>query len=140
MAVGAYTVGILTVDHQVPFWIAFAAGGRRDRGAGLLRRHPVAAAEGPLLLDLHAVRGYIMFLLIEKWESLTHGHGGHHGHPGAHGHRAAQFGTPLSQYYLVLAFLVLGLWSWRASCARCWAAPSWRCATATSWPRRWAST
>jgi branched-chain amino acid transport system permease protein len=27
MAVGAYTVGILTVDHQVPFWIAFAAAG-----------------------------------------------------------------------------------------------------------------
>ena len=24
MAVGAYTVGILTVDYQVPFWIAFA--------------------------------------------------------------------------------------------------------------------
>jgi branched-subunit amino acid ABC-type transport system permease component len=27
MAVGAYTVGILTVDHQVPFWIAFALAG-----------------------------------------------------------------------------------------------------------------
>ncbi|HZH05958.1 MAG TPA: hypothetical protein VEY69_04720, partial [Lautropia sp.] len=27
MAVGAYTVGILTVDHQVPFWIAFALSG-----------------------------------------------------------------------------------------------------------------
>lgn len=27
MAVGAYTVGILTVDYQVPFWIAFALSG-----------------------------------------------------------------------------------------------------------------
>src|SRR5207245_2572315 len=27
MAVGAYTVGILTVDHQVPFWIAFVLAG-----------------------------------------------------------------------------------------------------------------
>lgn len=27
MAVGAYTVGILTVDHQVPFWLAFIASG-----------------------------------------------------------------------------------------------------------------
>ena len=27
MAVGAYTVGILTVDHQVPFWLAFALSG-----------------------------------------------------------------------------------------------------------------
>jgi hypothetical protein len=57
MAVGAYTVGILTVDHQVPFWIAFAAGGRDCRRARLLRRPGVAAPEGPLLLDLHAVRG-----------------------------------------------------------------------------------
>jgi branched-chain amino acid transport system permease protein len=27
MAVGAYTVGILTVDHQVPFWWAFPLSG-----------------------------------------------------------------------------------------------------------------
>src|SRR5690349_13631316 len=27
MAVGAYTVGILTVDYQVPFWIAFVLSG-----------------------------------------------------------------------------------------------------------------
>ena len=32
MAVGAYTVGILTVDHQVPFWIAFALSRRGGRG------------------------------------------------------------------------------------------------------------
>jgi hypothetical protein len=32
------------------------AGRPRDCAAGLLRRHPVAAVEGPLLLDLHAVR------------------------------------------------------------------------------------
>jgi branched-chain amino acid transport system permease protein len=31
MAVGAYTVGILTVDHQVPFWLAFPLSGVAPR-------------------------------------------------------------------------------------------------------------
>ncbi|RZI65644.1 MAG: branched-chain amino acid ABC transporter permease, partial [Variovorax sp.] len=53
---------------------------------------------------------YIMFLLIEKWESLTHGPVGIMGIPAPTGIGPLQFGTPLSQYYLVLAFLVLGIW------------------------------
>jgi hypothetical protein len=51
-----------------------------------------------------------MFLLIEKWESLTHGPVGIMGIPAPTGIGPLQFGTPLSQYYLVLAFLALGLW------------------------------
>ena len=110
MAVGAYTVGILTVDHGVPFWIAFALAG------------VVAAAIGffvglvSLRLKTHFFSiftlcvGYIMFLLIEKWESLTHGTVGIMGIPSPPSIGPIDFSEPRAQYYLVLFFLAVSLW------------------------------
>jgi len=110
MAVGAYTVGILTVDHGMPFWAAFALAG------------PVAAALGffvgivSLRLKTHFFSiftlcvGYIMYLLIEKWESLTHGTVGIVGIPAPESFAGLDFSEPRVQYYLVLLFLVAGLW------------------------------
>jgi branched-chain amino acid transport system permease protein len=110
MAVGAYTVGILTVDHGVPFWIAFALSG------------VVAAAIGffvgivSLRLKTHFFSiftlcvGYIMFLLIEKWESLTHGTVGIMGIPSPPPIGPIDFSEPRAQYYLVLFFLAASLW------------------------------
>lgn len=110
MAVGAYTVGILTVDHNVPFWIAFALAG------------VVAAAIGffvglvSLRLKTHFFSiftlcvGYIMFLLIEKWESLTHGTVGIMGIPSPPPIGPIDFSEPRAQYYLVLFFLAASLW------------------------------
>jgi branched-chain amino acid transport system permease protein len=110
MAVGAYTVGILTVDYGVPFWVAFALSG------------VVAAAIGffvglvSLRLKTHFFSiftlcvGYIMFLLIEKWESLTHGTVGIMGIPSPPSIGPIDFSEPRAQYYLVLFFLVASLW------------------------------
>lgn len=110
MAVGAYTVGILTVDYGVPFWVAFALSG------------VVAAAIGffvglvSLRLKTHFFSiftlcvGYIMFLLIEKWESLTHGTVGIMGIPSPPSIGPVDFSEPRAQYYLVLFFLAASLW------------------------------
>ena len=140
MAVGAYTVGILTVDHQVPFWIAFLLAGCVTALLGYFVGLLSLRLKGHYFSIFTLCVSYIMYLLIEKWESLTHGPVGIMGIPAPTGIGPLQFGTPLSQYYLVLAFLCWASGSWRASCGRCWAAASWRCATATNWPRRWAST
>ena len=110
MAVGAYTVGILTVDYGMPFWGAFALAG------------PAAAALGffvgivSLRLKTHFFSiftlcvGYIMYLLIEKWESLTHGTVGIVGIPAPESFAGLDFSEPRTQYYLVLLFLVACLW------------------------------
>src|SRR5256885_17147540 len=50
--------------------------------------------------------GYIMFLVIEKWEGLTHGTVGIMGIPAPEALGALSFESPLALYYLVLAFLV----------------------------------
>ncbi len=91
---GAYTVGILTVDHQLPFWIAFALAGVVAGVLGFFIGVLSLRLKGHYFSIFTLCVGYIMFLLIEKWESLTHGPVGIMGIPVAHRHRAAQFGTP----------------------------------------------
>ncbi len=54
--------------------------------------------------------GYIMFLVIEKWESLTHGTVGIIGVPAPTGIGSLTFDSPRTLYYLVFFFLVLGTW------------------------------
>ena len=110
MAVGAYTVGILTVDYQVPFWIAFLLAGVVTALVGFFVGILSLRLKGHYFSIFTLCVSYIMFLLIEKWESLTHGTVGIMGIPAPTGIGPLQFGTPLSQYYLVLAFLALGIW------------------------------
>ena len=110
MAVGAYTVGILTVDHHVPFWVAFLLAGVVTATLGFFVGLLSLRLKGHYFSIFTLCISYIMFLLIEKWESLTHGPVGIMGIPAPSGIGPLQFGTPLSQYYLVLAFLALAIW------------------------------
>jgi branched-chain amino acid transport system permease protein len=54
--------------------------------------------------------GFIIYLVIEKSESLTHGTVGIIGIPAPSGIGPFAFDTTRAQYYLVLAFLVGSLW------------------------------
>jgi branched-chain amino acid transport system permease protein len=110
MAIGAYTVGILTVDYGYNFWLAFALSGL------------VAAAIG-FLVGLIALRlrehyfaiftmgvGIIIWQLLEKWESLTHGVHGIIGIPAPASIGPISFEGGVAPYYLVLFLMVLVLW------------------------------
>jgi branched-chain amino acid transport system permease protein len=110
MAVGAYTVGILTVDHQVPFWAAFALSGFVATALGFFVGLVSLRLKGHFFSIFTLCVGYIMYLLIEKWESLTHGTVGIIGIPAPESIAGIDFETPRAQYYLVLFFLVLSVW------------------------------
>jgi branched-chain amino acid transport system permease protein len=110
MAVGAYTVGILTVDHQVPFWIAFALSGVVAAALGFFVGLVSLRLKGHFFSIFTLCVGYIMFLLIEKWESLTHGTVGIMGIPVPTAIGSLTFDSPRSLYYLVFFFLVIGMW------------------------------
>ncbi len=110
MAVGAYTVGILTVDHQVPFWIAFALSGVAAALLGVFVGIVSLRLKGHYFSIFTLCVGYIMFLVIEKWESLTHGTVGIIGIPAPTPILGIAFDTPRNLYYLVFFFLVLGVW------------------------------
>ena len=109
MAVGAYTVGLLTVDHQVPFWIAFALSGVVAAALGFFVGIVSLRLKGHYFSIFTLCVGYIMYLVIEKWESLTHGTVGVIGIPAPGAIGPLTFDTPRSLYYLVFFFLVLGV-------------------------------
>lgn len=113
MAVGAYTLGILTVDHQVPFWLAFVLSGGLTVAIGLPLGWVSLRLRGHYFSIFTLCVGTIMFLVIEKWESMTHGTVGIMGIPAPAAIGPLTFDTPLSLYYLMLAFLVLGIWVMR---------------------------
>lgn len=111
VAIGAYTLGILTVDHQVPFWIAFAASGALTVLIGLPLGWLSLRLKGHYFSIFTLCVGYILFLVIEKWESLTHGAVGLMGIPPPAPIGPLKFETPVQLYYLVFAFLALGVWA-----------------------------
>ena len=113
MAIGAYTVGILTVDHQVPFWIAFALSGVVTAAIGLPLGYVSLRLKGHYFSIFTLCIGYILFLVIEKWEGLTHGTVGIIGIPAPTGFGGWAFDTPRRLYYLVFFFLVVGVWAMR---------------------------
>jgi branched-chain amino acid transport system permease protein len=110
MAVGAYTVGILTVDYGVPFWVAFALSGLVAAGIGFFVGLVSLRLKTHFFSIFTLCVGYIMYLLIEKWESLTHGTVGIVGIPAPPSIGPIDFSEPRAQYYLVLFFLAVSLW------------------------------
>jgi len=108
MAIGAYTLGILTVDHQVPFWGAFVLSGVVCMAVGYLVGVVSLRLKGHYFSIFTLCIGYIIYLLIEKWESLTHGTVGLIGIPVPASVGPLVFDNVQAQYYLVLFFLVAG--------------------------------
>lgn len=108
MAIGAYTLGILTVDHHVPFWIAFVLSGLVCMVLGVAIGRVSLRLKGHYFSIFTMCVGTIIYLLIEKWESLTHGTVGLIGIPLPPAIGPLSFETPMAQYYLVLLFLVIG--------------------------------
>lgn len=110
MAIGAYTVGILTTDHQWPFWWAFAAAGAVSAALGALIGVISLRMTGHYFSIFTLCVGTIVYLLIDKWEALTHGSSGILSIPAPPSLGPVSFETPVGQYYLCLIALVLGTW------------------------------
>ncbi|SOZ18256.1 high-affinity branched-chain amino acid transport, Inner-membrane translocator, livHM family [Cupriavidus taiwanensis] len=109
MAIGAYTLGILTVDYQVPFWLAFVLAGVLCMVLGYVVGVVSLRLKGHYFSIFTMCVGYIIYLLIEKWESLTHGTVGLIGIPVPAAIGPLSFDSVQAQYYLVLAFLAIGV-------------------------------
>jgi branched-chain amino acid transport system permease protein len=110
MAIGAYTVGILTVDYGVPYWIAFALAGVVAAALGFVAGIVSLRLKSHFFAIFTLCVGFIIYLVIEKSDGLTHGTVGIIGIPAPSGLGPIAFDTTRSQYYLVLTFLVGSLW------------------------------
>ncbi len=106
-AIGAYTLGLLTVKAGWPFWLAFAAALVVPAFLGWLVGLVSFRTKGHFFAIYTMCVGFIIYLVIDKWDSLTGGVRGLIGipHPAPVGF--ITFDTLESQYYLVLFFLVV---------------------------------
>lgn len=113
VAIGAYTVGLLTVDYGMTFWLAFALSGVVAATLGYFVGLLSLRLKGHYFAIFTLCVGSVIVLLIEKWDSLTHGVVGVIGIPAPPGFGPVSFENSTGQYYLVLAFLLLGLFVMR---------------------------
>lgn len=106
-AIGAYTLAILTVKAGLHFWLAFFLSCLISCLIGLLVGLVALRTKEHFFAIYTLCVGYIIYLLIDKWDSLTGGVRGFIGIPAPANIGPLSFQTPVSQYYLVLFFLLL---------------------------------
>ena len=105
-AVGAYSLGLLTVKAQLNFWLAFVLALMITSVLGFLIGLIALRTKEHFFAIYTLCVGYILYLVIDKWDSLTEGVRGLIGIPAPGNIGPISFETPLSQYYLVLVILL----------------------------------
>lgn len=106
-AIGAYSLGLLTVKAEMNFWLALVLACVITTVIGCLIGLIALRTTEHFFAIYTLCVGYIIYLIIYKWEGLTEGVRGLIGIPAPSPIGPITFETPRSQYYLVLFFLIL---------------------------------
>ncbi|WP_106497886.1 branched-chain amino acid ABC transporter permease [Lentibacillus sp. Marseille-P4043] len=106
-AIGAYTLGLLTVKAGWNFWLALIAACVVSIILGILVGLISLRTNGHYFAIYTMCVGYIIYLVIDKWDTLTGGVRGLVGIPNPSPIGPITFDSLLSQYYLLLLFLIL---------------------------------
>ncbi len=109
-AIGAYAVALLTSDYGWNYWTAFVVALFLTAFLGLL----VGAISLRLKEHYFAIFtlcvGFIIYLLLDKWQELTHGALGVRNIAAPDGFGLVNFRDTMPLYYLVLFFLTFIIW------------------------------
>ncbi|MEH6948268.1 branched-chain amino acid ABC transporter permease [Bacillus sp. JJ634] len=108
-AIGAYSLGLLTVKAEMNYWIAFVLTLGITSLIGLLVGLIALRTKEHFFAIYTLCVGYIIYLVIDKWEGLTGGVRGLIGIPTPANIGPIAFDSVHSQYYLVLFFMLLSL-------------------------------
>ncbi|UOQ94617.1 branched-chain amino acid ABC transporter permease [Halobacillus shinanisalinarum] len=106
-AIGAYSLGLLTVKAGMGYWSALALACLITSSIGLLIGLVALRTKEHFFAIYTLCVGYVIYLVIDKWDSLTGGVRGLIGIPAPSNIGPISFQSPLSQYYLILFFLLL---------------------------------
>lgn len=108
-AIGAYTVGILTKEGWT-FWPALVVGCLLAMGAGVMVGVISLRLKGHYFSIFTLCVGFIIYLIIEKWDSLTGGAVGLIGIPFPNAVGPITFeNNHVNMYYLMLFFLLFSV-------------------------------
>lgn len=109
-AIGAYTLGLLTADYGWSFWPAFVGALVMTAALGFLVGVVSLRLKEHYFAIFTLCVGFIIYLLLDKWEELTHGAIGVRDIAAPYGFGLVDFTDTTPFYYLVLGFLVLAMW------------------------------
>jgi branched-chain amino acid transport system permease protein len=107
--IGAYAVALLGTKSGIAFWAGLPAGIALTAASGYAVGSICLRSKGHYFSIFTLAVGLIIHLVIQKWESLTHGHVGVIGIPGPGPIGPISFDSGLARSYLALAFLVMTL-------------------------------
>ncbi|MBS7548897.1 branched-chain amino acid ABC transporter permease [Dietzia cinnamea] len=103
--VGAYIVGLLTTDYDWSFWgsflLAIAVTTLLGYASGLI----ALRTQGAYFAIFTMALGFLIFIIVTRWESVTHAHSGVSGVKLPEAIGPIDFSEPTALYYLVLFFL-----------------------------------
>ena len=105
--IGAYAVALLATKAGFAFWLALPAGIVLCMAAGYAIGSVCLRSKGHYFAIFTLAVGIIIHLVIQKWESLTHGHVGVIGIPGPGPIGPVVFDSAIARCYLALFFLAL---------------------------------
>ncbi len=106
-AIGAYALGLLTTKWEMNFWFALLLSCAITSLAGLLVGLVALRTKEHYFAIYTLCVGYIIYLVINKWETLTGGVGGLIGIPAPSSIGPFHFEEPRGQYYLALTLMLL---------------------------------
>ena len=107
--IGAYTVALLATKVGIAFWAGLPAGIALSAVFGFAIGSICLRSKGHYFAIFTLAVGLIIHLVIQKWESLTHGHIGVIGIPGPGAIGPLTFDSGIARSYLALAALGLTL-------------------------------
>ncbi len=108
-AIGAYSVGTLTTKFGLNFWLALLLAVLITMGIGFALGIIALRTKEHFFAIYTLIAGYLIYLLIYKWEDLTGGVRGLIGIPIPNSVGPIEFTSPIAMYYLVLVFLLLSI-------------------------------
>lgn len=112
--VGAYTVGLLTTDYDWAFWTAFAVAIIATTVLGYVSGLIALRTQGAYFAIFTMALGFLIFIVITRWESVTHAHSGVSGVKFPENIGPIDFTEPATMYYFVLLFLAAAAYTTHA--------------------------
>ncbi|WP_339800876.1 branched-chain amino acid ABC transporter permease [uncultured Marinobacter sp.] len=109
-AIGAYTLALLTSDHGWNYWPAFLSAMSMTAVLGVLVGAVSLRLKEHYFSIFTLCVGFIIYLLLDKWDELTHGPLGVRGIAEPDGFGLVSFRETTPMYYLILVFLVFIVW------------------------------
>jgi branched-chain amino acid transport system permease protein len=112
--VGAYTVGLLTTDYDWAFWTAFLVAVVGTTVLGYVSGLIALRTQGAYFAIFTMALGFLIFIVITRWESVTHAHSGVSGVKFPENIGPIDFTEPRVMYYFVLLFLAAAAYTTHA--------------------------